>query len=100
MTEAELSRFHLLRQQALHGVVLSPDETRELAGYMVRLEAEEHEQLATARDAQEARIADAEERIAELRRLTVRRAALVAYLRRVNEEVSAESDAINSAFQR
>ncbi len=100
MNETESARFHSLRGQALHGVALSPDDTRELFGYMARLEAEERDLLQPARDAQEARIADTEQRIAELRNLTARREALAAYLRRVNDEVTSEREAINGAFLR
>ena len=100
MNETESFRFHSLRGQALRGVALSPDDTRELSEYMARLEAEERDLLKPARDAQEARITDTEARIAELRNLTARREALAAYLRRVNDEVNAERNAINGAFQR
>lgn len=99
MNEAQSQRFHHLRQQVLQGVTLAPDAAQELAGYMKLLQAEERALLEPAREAQEARIADTEERIAQLRQLMARREALVTYLRRVNEEVNAERDAISGAFQ-
>ena len=43
MNETESFRFHSLRGQALRGVALSPDDTRELSEYMARLEAEERD---------------------------------------------------------
>ena len=76
MNEIEFARFHALRGQFLRGDTLSPDDTRELSGYRARLEAEESDLLQPARDAQEARIADTERRIVELRNLMARREAL------------------------
>ena len=100
MNETESTRFHHLRQQALRGVALSPEATDELSGYMAKLESEERELLQPAHHEQQTRIADTEQRIAELRQLTARREALAAYLRQVEKEVSAESEAIDSAFRR
>ena len=100
MNETESARFHHLRGQVLRGATLSSAETHELSEYMARLGVEERDLLQPAREAQEARIAEAERRIVELRDLTARREALAAYLRRVNDEVTAERDAINGAFQR
>ena len=99
MNENERARFHALRLRELAGEPLTPEETGELAGYIAAIEAEEADALHASQEERARRIAVLDKRITEMRSLVARREALAQHLRRVQQEVDAECEAIDTAFR-